>query len=233
MSAGRLLREARRAAKLVQGEVAVPPLQIDAGGLHELGVPEQDVQTIVAGSAREQIRLLRPHLDRYVRRQKEGKVEKARKLAQRHADELVRSAHRVKEGVEVMPDHLAGLAGVVGIDTLQLTDEAPVVLPRLFLKRVMASLVGTKVRAVVEPNGLRLRYTTRAGGGEMFLAGVRVPRGELYVINLQPVGRPRLVEKGPGMAPTNGRQRRAPSTPSQGHPFLSGLVEAVVELLAA
>ena len=233
MSAGRLLREARRAAKLVQGEVAVPPLQIDPVDLQELGVPSGEMPAIIDAGFRDQLRALRPYADRYLRQQKAAKVERARKLAQRHADDLLLQAERTPEGVVVQPEHLAELAGVVGIDTILLTDVATVVLPRLYLRRVMKALTGTKAKAVVEPSGLRLRYTTRAGGGGIYLVGAHAPRGEIAIVDLQQVGRPVTAEKAPGMAPTNGKQLQPPTPRSQNHPLLSGLLDALADLLAA
>jgi len=211
MTAASVIRQVRQAAKLLEPGARIPPLRLSPDDLAAVGVPEQDVEAILAGSAREQVRLLHPHVERHLRRQKASKVEKARKLAQRHADELSGSARRVEEGVEILPEHLAAIASVAAINTVQLVDTAPVVLPRLLLRRVMAALRGCQVRAVVEHLGLRLTYRTGTGSGEIHLVGGHAPRAEILLVDLHEVGRPLVARQA---APTNGRQHKTPTRPS-------------------
>ena len=226
MSAATLVKLARRAAKLLAAGAEVPPLQPEVADLLELGVPAEQVPAILSAPARDQLRVLRLHADRFMRRQKSGKLQQAQQLAERQVRELVQHSRRIPEGVEVLPEHLAALAGVTGIDALRFVDEGAISLSRAFLRQAMASLAGTEVTAVVEPQGLRLRYGTRGGGGELFLVGARDSRGEMVLVDLHAVGMP---AEAPRAIPTNGKQHQAPP----GHSFLDILRDALLDVLAA
>ena len=232
MSAAAVVKQLRQAEKMLTAGVEMPPLELDPAALAVLGVPPDRIGDVTRWTAKEQLRALRPLVERYNRGIKRGRVAAARDVGQRLADQLVQTAERVEAGVVISPEILADLANLAGLDAVQLADRRAIVLPRLLLRRALSSLAGTSVRAILTPAGLRLSYRTARLHGEMRLVGVQAARGEAVVVPLQGVGMP-IAKTIVQIHPEPSAIRRDPAPAPGCFRLLEAVLVALGDLLAA
>ena len=220
----------KRAERLLRGGVNVSQLTLDQDDLCRLGVPDQEHEAILHGDAGQQVEHLLPYVRRMDAQRAEGKARSRRAQLRRQMQDLVRSAKCAPDGVELAPQALACVVSGPDFKVLNLLGPIPVRLPRLLLRRALKSVQGCEVVVVLEGRGLRIRYGTSKGHGQLFLLDQPHARGEPLIADLSTV-RPRFTEQdlprsqdtsGPGSSPRTARS-----------PLVAGILDALLDLLAA
>ena len=217
-----IIRTFKRADRLLKGGVAVSSLPVVREDLAALGVPSADIEAVHGADAQDQVAILMPHIQRHEAEIKQESLTVRRHRLSALASDLALQARRTSQGVAVPLDALAALVAVTGFDSVRVVDRSGYHLPRPLLRRSLQALEGCTVPAVFEERGLRLAYRASHGDGCIFLLGKPDQRGEALDLDLRSVGAP--------IRPA------APSSPAPGprrHPVLEGVLDALLNLLAA
>ncbi len=159
----------KRAERLLRGGVNVSQLTVDQDDLRRLGVPDQEHEAILHGDAAQQVEHLLPHVRRIDAQQARDKASSRQAQLRRCVQDLVRSAKCAPEGIELAPQALACVVSGPDFKVLNLLGPVPVRLPRLPLRRALKSVDGCEVVVLLEGRGLRIRYGTPRGHGQLFL----------------------------------------------------------------